>query len=285
MLTKTLLLWGAALSAWGAQSPTFEVASVKTAAPSERPIYLMKGGPGTPDPGQLTCSDVPLQVLIMRAYNVKIYQLSSARSLQNDHYDIVAKVPPGATEQQFRLMLQNLLAERIGLKVRHEARDLLVYEMVVAKGGIKMKPAEAGTPVALPADDGGRRGGAPMTTDKDGKPQIAAGRATRAIIPLSANLVRISARMQGAEEIRGMMENRSGHPVTDKSGLTGKYDFNLDFAWDAVAYGAPDNAAPAEPAPDFLTAIQDQLGLKLEPKKGPVDMLIVESWNKVPTEN
>jgi uncharacterized protein (TIGR03435 family) len=124
-----------------------------------------------------------------------------------------------------------------------------------------------------------------MSKDKDGKPQLAAGRATRAIIPLADGTTRISARMQGAEDIRGMMEGRAGHPVTDMSELTGKYDFNLDFAPDVVVTAPSDGAVSGDPATDFFTAIQQQLGLKLEAKKGPVDVLIVESWNKAPTQN
>lgn len=266
---------------------SFEVASVKTAAPLDRPIFIMKGGPGSTDPGQFTCFAVPLHNLVLRAFGIRPYQLSSARSLETDKYDIVAKVPAGASEERFRIMLQNLLAERIGLKFHHETKDLPAFDMVIAKGGVKLKPAEvpatSDRPSAIP--DGGRRGGESLSVDKDGKPQLSPGRATRAILPLDEHTTRISARMQDVEGLLGMMRNQSGYPVTDKTGLTGKYDFNLDFARDPGPAGDPGAVTAPDPVPNFFMAIQQQLGLKLEPKKEPADVLVIDSWSKVPVGN
>jgi len=271
-----------------AAGPQFEVASVKVAAPSTRRVYILRGGPGSRDPGQLTGISVPLQALVLRAYDIRMYQLVSTRSLEGDKYDIEAKIPDGTTEPQLQLMLRDLLEERIGLVLHHETRDIPAFEMVVAKGGLKLKPAEpapANTPQA-PAEPGARPTFL-FGTSKDGLITLAPGQHTRAPSFVNGH-DHISARGQTAADLRGMMEIRTGHPVVDKTGLTGVYDFELDFTADASPVAAPPAAEPAaasEPFPTFVEAIQQQLGLKLEATKSPMDVIVVERWNKMPTGN
>src|ERR1017187_1636471 len=111
----------AAFGQAAAESPTFEVASVKPAEPQAMGMMRvrMSGGPGTPDPGQLTYSNVSLKDILINAYAVKGYQINGPKWLDSERFDIVAKIPKGATKEQFQLMLQNLLAERFKLTLHH----------------------------------------------------------------------------------------------------------------------------------------------------------------------
>src|SRR5262245_6496527 len=122
-------------------SPSFEVASVKPAAPQQAGMFRigMRGGPGTPDPGQLTYNNVALRNVIMNAYDVRTYQINGPKWIDSERFDIVAKIPPGTSKEDFRLMLQNLLAERFGLKLHKETKDLPSYALVVGKNGPKLK--------------------------------------------------------------------------------------------------------------------------------------------------
>jgi hypothetical protein len=158
-----------------ALAQTFEVASVKPAAPitGNRIMVMMRGGPGTPDPGQITYTNVSLQNVLINAYGVKGFQISGPGWLDSERYDIVAKVPRGATKEQFMGMLQNLLAERFKLTLHREKKDLPMYALVVGKNGPKLKesvdgpaPKEGG-PVDGPATTMGR-----VTMGKDGFPAM-----------------------------------------------------------------------------------------------------------------
>src|SRR5947209_8710373 len=161
---------------------SFEVASIKPAPPPSDPhkfMVGMRGGPGTPDPGQITYSNVTIRNVLMNAYDVKEFQISGPAWLNNERYDITAKVPPGTTKEQFKLMLQNLLAERFKVTLHHETKDLPMFALVVAKGGSKLKES---APLPPPPTDGGpgeapnSYGAAPKTTfNKDGMPQLPAG--------------------------------------------------------------------------------------------------------------
>jgi len=160
-----LLPAGAALAQTAADPTTFEVASVKPAAPQTpgRMMVGMRGGPGTPDPGQVTLTNVTQKMLLARAYGVQDYQISGPGWLESERYDIVAKVPEGATKEQFQAMLQNLLAERFKLTLHHETKELPQYALVVAKNGPKLKesappPAAEGTAAK---DGAGPDGGPP----------------------------------------------------------------------------------------------------------------------------
>jgi uncharacterized protein (TIGR03435 family) len=102
----------------------------------------MSGGPGTKDPGRITYNGVTLKMLLKRAYDISPDQISGPDWLDSERYDIVAKVPPGTTPEQFRLMLQNLLAERFELRQHRETKTLPVYLLTVANNGPKLEPTE-----------------------------------------------------------------------------------------------------------------------------------------------
>ncbi len=256
--------------------PAFEVASVKVSTGSGG-AYLT-GGPGSTDPTQFTFVGASMGALLRRAYGVNSYQLSAPGGLPDAHFDILAKVPPSTAERQFGQMLQNLLIDRFAMKVHHETRNLAGYELIVAKGGLRMKTAEQ---TATPPASGIPVGRLPLIKDRAGDPQLPPGRNARLVLRLSDGRFRQSGRMQTMADIVEMCQRELGRPVVDRSGLTRVYDFNIDFM------RAPDD--PSEPIDDaalpFLTAFQSQLGLRLESKKVPVDVIVIDHIKKVPTEN
>jgi uncharacterized protein (TIGR03435 family) len=271
-------------------SPAFEVASVKPAAPNSPPGG--RGGPGTPDPSLITYSSFPLQIVLLRAFDIKPYQLSGPSWISSERYDIRAKLPEGASKEQVPAMFRNLLVERFGMKFHHETRDLPAYEMVIAKGGLKMKESAGVTDLPLEQKSQGE-GKPPMlatTKDKEGETQLPEGRKGAIVMGLGGHL-RISARMQSAEDIAQMFGNRAGRPVINKTGLIGTYDFNLNFSPDNSPGGTAVNSSGAPLAelkddapPPFLVAIES-LGLKLIPVKVPTDVIVIDHIEKVPTEN
>jgi uncharacterized protein (TIGR03435 family) len=197
-------------------------------------------------------------------------------------FDFTAKIPPGTTKEAFRLMLQNLLADRFKMAVHREKKQMQVYELTVAKNGPKFKEA---VPKDAPQDDGPPQR---LQRDSDGFPILAAG-TTMAAIPGHA-------RMQSANQpIAWFIEMLSGQlqgPVVDATGLKGKYDFVLSWAYADRGSSSAEPAAGAPPAaeleeyrPALLTAIQSQLGLKLREKKGLAEVLVVDHIEKAPTGN
>src|SRR5260370_19868003 len=141
ILSPGLIIFPSSAFGQPKESPTFEAASIKPAAPLSGMgmRVMMRGGPGSPDPGQITYSNVSLKNVVMTAYGVKGYQISGPKWLDSERFDIVAKIAMGATKEQFEMMLQNLLAERFKLAVQRETKDLPIYALVVGKGGPKLK--------------------------------------------------------------------------------------------------------------------------------------------------
>jgi len=267
-----------------AQSPSFEAASAKpAAAPSGR--ASMHGGPGTADPAQVTFTNATLMNVLLRAYDVQSFQVTGPDWLATERYDIAAKIPPGTAPEQFRAMLQKLLAERFHLALHRETRQLQGFELTVARGGPKLKAsADAGagdsaqpeTPPKLDAN------GFPILT----QPGVAMMEGVRG----KAVVTFLTARAQPISALAGRISREFRMPILDKTGLGGAYDFTLEFA--PQPPGAPPAAPPAEgvPAgddsgPNLLSAVQRQLGLRLTPSKIPVEMLIVDRAERVPSGN
>jgi uncharacterized protein (TIGR03435 family) len=304
----------AAFGQAAAESPTFEVASVKPAEPPPpgQMRVMMRGGPGSADPGQLTYTNVSLKNILTNAYGVKGYQINGPKWLDSERFDIVAKIPKGATKEQFQLMLQNLLAERFKLALHHETKDLPMYSLVVGKGGAKLKESVedatvsggAGEPPALPPPP---PGAGPAVTGRmrvgaDGMPQLPPGVGKNNMMVMIMNgRMRLVANHRPMSALTEMLGSQVGFPVVDATGLKGNYDFTLDFSPDGLngpmgllpsppppdggPGGAPMASAPDVSGPTIFAALQEQLGLKLEQKKGPVDLLVIDRLEKVPTEN
>src|SRR3984957_1360461 len=145
-----------------AATSSFAGATIKPAAPPATSMGAgggmrfairmgAQGGPGTSDPGQITYSNLPLKNLLVNAFGVKTYQISGPSWIDSERFDIVAKVPQGATKDDVKLMLQNLLAERFKLTLHREKKDLPMYALVGAKNGPKMKESPPDDPDAKDA--------------------------------------------------------------------------------------------------------------------------------------
>ncbi len=306
-MRNLFLLFLAAFVA-GAQTPgprlEFEVASVKPAPPPSGNMIRvgMGGGPGTPDPGRLNYEFVNLRMVLGEAYGVKSYQISGSALLDSERFNMTAKVPPGTTKEQFRVMLQNLLADRFGLTLHREKKDLQAYSLVVGKGGPKLKEAAPEDPASPEPEMKGPPQGR-MAMGKDGFPQ-AAGRGRGMRMMMMPGRMKISASSMPMSQLAESLERQLDRAVVDNTGLTAKYDFELIFEPEQNgrmmggmpmlagrggpppgAEGAPAPPADAEAPANLFTAIQEQLGLKLEPKKIPVEVLVIDHVEKTPIEN
>lgn len=254
-----------------ANTPTyeFEAASIK---PTK-----FRGGtfvPGFTTDGYRAAYET-LQTMIVQAYGVRQYQISGGPSwLTSDFYDVEAKMDPSVADalkalgpDQLKLarqhMLQLLLSDRFALKVRSETKEGPVYLLSVRKNGSRMQDAKPDAAVQLAGPDGtGITGVIRLERGSSGSTKAIA---TSVNIPyLTRYLSQLLRR-----------------PVLDKTGLTGIYDFTLDFVPDAgrtpVSSATDDNTLPPDPGgASIFTAIQQQLGLKLEPGRGPVETLVID---------
>jgi len=280
------------MSAFG-QTPdslTFEVASVKRTpppGPNDRVFYGPPlGGPGTRDPGQVTWASATLRNILTTAYDVQTLLITAPDWLLTERYDIIAKVPAGATRAQVNVMWQNLLKERFSLVLHREPKELPVYELTVAKSVSKLK--ETDDPNIEPLALGAR----PLRAGPGGALALNGSGAFFSILPTANGATaRMLARALPSSEIASRLANLLRRPVIDKTGLTGKYDFTLEFTLDTTGIALPpgfpaaaDNNA-SDPGSDIASAVEKQLGLKLTSAKGMIDVIVVDSAEKVPTEN
>jgi uncharacterized protein (TIGR03435 family) len=308
----------AVFSYYLAQGQTFDAASIKPAAMptmAGRGMTRMagpSGGPGTNDPGRVHYPFINLKTLLMNAYDVKGFQISGPAWLDSERFDIQATMPPETTKEQFRIMLQNLLAERFGTKVHHETKELPMYSLVVGKGGPKMKEAAA-APQEAPKNDGEPAPSLPpspppgqLKFNADGFPNLPSLNGGRGGIfqIMMPNRARLIAQHQTMHDLATRLSDMLSRPVADMTELTAKYDFTLTYSPEGMNSGmmigpaglppppggggggrVPIDAPEAETPPTIFAAVQAELGLKLEPKKGPVDLVVVDHMEKVPTEN
>ncbi|HEY1220838.1 MAG TPA: TIGR03435 family protein [Bryobacteraceae bacterium] len=249
---------------------------------------MCSGGPGTASPGIWRCSNVPLAFLIIQAYGFEAYQFQPSSSCCQADFDIAARVPERTTREQFRQMLQNLLAERLKLKFHYEQKGMAIFELTVGKKGLKMKES-APEAVSVPEEPGAIP---EFSIDHDGCPVFAAGRGGRTEGRACNRWTGFSLSVQ---EIAKMLSFNLGRKVVDGTGLKGKYDVDMkwyiDVAWQ-VERLAPDQREqigelPADlpHGPSLMRAVRDQLGLELISKTGPGDIVVVDHFEKVPAEN
>jgi bla regulator protein BlaR1 len=258
------------VAAAAAKLPAYEVASIKRDKSGTDFMMLHT------TPVGLSARNIPLRELIRQAYRVEDKQILGAPGwLGSERYDIEAKVSSSDTDalrnlspDQRSLMLLPLLADRFQLKVHTEVRDLPVLALVVGKGGPKLHEAKPGDtyPNGIKGFDG--QGG-------PGLMHMGPGQLTAQALPMSS--------------VARLLSEQLGLMVQDETGLTGKYDFTLQWspergAADAGQPGA-DNAASTESGGlSVFTAIQEQLGLKLESRKAPVEVLVIDHV-EAPSEN
>jgi uncharacterized protein (TIGR03435 family) len=295
----------AALFALGAaaqgQKPSFDVVSIKLSAPGNGP----RGG--GPRGDRLVMTKVTLKTLLQRA--AYLPAPGSSRPLDiiggpawmdTDMFDLEAKADCGngpIDRGRYTLMIQSLLEDRFQLKAHTEPREVPIYELVVAKGGLKMKLSADQTPVnpggpnlpflCAPPPSTPPPPPAPRTVPFD--PTKMRGMQTFQYAPGSVTVIGNAVRMNDLMRVFGLDSDR---PVIDKTNLKELYDFKLQFSPERMATPPVSGALPspngepaaADPVPLLATAIQQQLGLRLEPAKAPIDVLVVESAQK-PSEN
>jgi uncharacterized protein (TIGR03435 family) len=289
-------MWLVAASAVAEQTavtePAFDVVSVKASPPYEPGVgrrVSARGGPGSGDPTTFTCENCSLASLISIAYGVPHYRLSAPDWMPASGYIFTAKVPVGVTRAQFAVMLQNALAERFKLAVHHEQREVQMYDLVVAKGGLKLKKAaEEPPPAEAPADAAKKAPMGPVKLAADGYPALSGG----STMAMMNGRARVRYTRQTMEWFAAILSGQVGQPVTDATKLTGNYEFELYWqsggrtrTATANDPNAPLVAGDPDAGPTIFEALPSQLGLKLEQKKGPVDILVVEHAEKTPTEN
>jgi uncharacterized protein (TIGR03435 family) len=255
--------------------PSFEVASVKPNT-SAGPNQIRVGMPGN---GRFTINNMPLAELIRFAYELQPFQLSGGPDwINSQRFDITATTGGQSGPPLVRQMLQSLLAERFNLVVHTETKDMAIYEMVVARSdrrlGEKMRGSgpdcapltmPAGMQQPPPAPAGAARG-----TPPPGAPGC----------PTIFGNGFLSARRTSMEQLARNLSRTVRRIVVDKTNLSGFYDIDLEFMPDGPlpqqAPGAPQFPNPNPDAPSIYTALQEQLGLKLESARGPVEQMVID---------
>jgi bla regulator protein blaR1 len=293
MCAMLVMAAGFLVAGLAAQSPqppaaglAFEVASIKPNNSGDGRGMMQN------QPGRFIATNITPRLLIRNAYQLQDFQITGGPGwLASDHFDINAKVPdefrdlppmrPGAGPGPLQLMIRALLAERFKLAVHNETKDSPIYALVLARSdgklGPNLKKSETDC-AAMFAAGRGRGAMPPPGPPPPGEPmpcgiRIGPGNMAVGGSPLS----------QFANSL-GMF---TGRVVQDRTGLTGNYDFTLTWTPDQMPQrppGAPD-LPPVDPnGPSLFTAVQEQLGLKLDSQRGPVDVLVIDRAEK-PVEN
>jgi uncharacterized protein (TIGR03435 family) len=235
-------------------APTFDVASVKASQPGtgaeQRRRENIQVSPGT-----VTMRNVNLKSCIRWAYHVTEYQVTGPAWLDSERYEITGKAAGPATEEQLRLMMQGLLQERFKLAFHRQIKDFAVYVLVPGKNGAKVHESK-----------------------------------TEGETSIETNQKQMSVSVQRAPvaQLTEMLSNVLRAPVIDMTGLKGRYDVSLNvakYAADMAAQGKSVESTPMDPQALIAMVLQEELGLKLESKKMPLDLLIVDHAEKAPVEN
>jgi uncharacterized protein (TIGR03435 family) len=236
-----------------APAPEFDVASVRSAAPADERGAKTRPHHVHTTPGNVVMRNVDIGEAIRWAYNVEKYQVTGPSWMDDAHFDIVAKAAESAADDQMRVMMQTLLANRFHLTVHHENKEMSGMALLVGKTGSKLKASE---------DQG------------------------ESVFEPQQKKTAINFRRMSMHEFASLLSEPMRKPVVDLTEIKGAFDFTLDAS----------NYVPPEPAPGqpreredeaymVTRALQDQVGLRLEPRKFTIDMVVIDRLEKVPTEN
>ncbi len=246
MLRTTLPFFLIATAALG-QTPSFDVASIRIAK-REQGMHL---DPVQFSPDSLTIRAVTLKTAIAWAYHVMEYQVQGPEWLNADRYDFVAKAAAPVPEDQLRLMLQTLLADRFKLTLHRQTKVFQAYLLTIGKNGPKFQESKS-----------------------EGASNIVPRQDTMSVVisrtPLS--------------QLTEMLSKVLQTPVVDMTGLIGRYDITLNLA-KYLQDLQPAGGGPPDVVGVLLSGVQEELGLKLEAKKTPLDLLIIDGAEKIPAEN
>jgi uncharacterized protein (TIGR03435 family) len=265
----------------------FEVASIKPSGPITDNVHIGLRIDGA----QVSCSQWSLKDYIRIAYRVKDYQVEGPDWIASERFDISAKLPQGATREQVNDMLQNLLVDRFKLTFHRVKKEFPVYALVVAKGGAKLKESN------LDGID-------PSTFSKPSDSVNASGSAAGVGVDLGQGSFfsltdnKFSVKRLTMPRVAAVMERFVDRPVVDMTNLTGVYDMELSLTPEdyrgmlirsAITAGV---AIPPEAQRLAMTDIGESLasalqalGLRLEPRKAPLDVMVVDHAERSPSEN
>jgi uncharacterized protein (TIGR03435 family) len=284
---------------WDAPHLQFDVASVKT----------NKSGPNMMSmrslPTSFTMTNLPLRLLITQAYRLSGYQLVGGPSwIDSERFDIVAKAPEGSRPDQTALMLRGLLAERFKLKVHGEMRDTQIYALTLARSDGKLGPKLSKSTddcekilaerrAAAVAARGSGPGPVPLTMPGPNERPVCSMNMRPTPMPNGLPLMTLRAGGQPLQLLVNQISLGLNKRVIDRTGLAGLYDFEVQFSMAAMGGQMPLTtqapgtgntlAAPIDDGPTIFDAVRE-LGLKLEPERGPVEHLVIDSVER-PTED
>jgi uncharacterized protein (TIGR03435 family) len=263
-----------------AAGPTFEVASVKKSAPPATGPMMVAGGIRRGD--RWFAGYATLRMLIQGAY-APSYQMEGLIVggpgwINTDRFDIDAKMAPGTTADDMRTMAQALLADRFKLAAHAETRDLQVYALVLARGDGKLGPKMRPSDVDCEALRAARANGT--------APSVGPPRAGEPMPPCTTRLnfgplSRIDSSGMRLAQLVGLLSLSTGRPVVDRTGLSGDFAVSVEFvsepgAGSQLGPPASSTGAPPPDAPSLFTALQEQLGLKLDSRREPTEVLVID---------
>ena len=267
----TAFLVGPSLRAQTPATAAFEVASVRPNKSGDGRVML-----GVQPGGGFNATNVPLRLLLRQAFNVQDFQIAGGPDwIGSDRFDVIAKAPDGVefTADTMRPMLRSLLAERFKLAFHNETRDMPIYALMKARTDGKLGAGLTPATIDCAALGGRRGGGPPPAPPQPGQKMdcgmmIGPGRLNAGGMPMS--------------NLATALAPQVGRIVLDKTELMGNYDFELSYAPEAIgSVGGPPllngGPVPVDPnAPNLFTALQEQLGLKLDSQRGPVDVVVID---------
>jgi uncharacterized protein (TIGR03435 family) len=256
----------------------FEVASIKrnTSGTAGESMHIQRGG-------RFDVQNMPVRYIIWNAYRLSDYQISGGPGwINSERYDIFAKSDGDSSPDELLLMLRILLEDRFGLKVHRETQQGPVYMMTVARSGLRMQHAEG---TCVPRDPNHP----PAPTPPGQKPPNYCGSMRRSSRTLAGRGIPMGVVVDVTTlgTLSGQLSSILDRKVIDQTGLTGI--FNFDLEWTPMPAAAPpgDSAASASTdaaGPSIFAALQEQLGLRLEAGKGPVEILVIDHVER-PSEN
>jgi uncharacterized protein (TIGR03435 family) len=281
---------------WDAPHLEFEVASVKVnkSGPTRMGMRTL--------PGSFTVTNLPLRMLITQAYRVSGYQLVGGPDwLDSERFDIIAKAPEGSRPDQTMLMLRGLLAERFKLKLHGETRETQIYALLLARNDGRLGPKLSKSTddcekilaerrAAAAAREGGP-GPIPLTPPGPNEKPVCTISMRPTPVPNGPPLLTFMGGGQPMQTLVSQISSFLNRRVVDRTGLTGSYDFELQFSMQVQmplitqapgAAGAPPTA-PIDDGPTMFDAVRE-LGLKLESERGPVEHLVIDAVER-PTED
>lgn len=250
--------------------PTFEVASVKPSAPDAQGM-LISG----PTPSQFTTRNAPLISIVMYAYSRPEYQIAGGPDwIRSERFDIAAKYPSGHSPAQVAPMLRALLEDRFRLKTHVETREAPIYALVTARSDKRPGPELRRPEVDCVAYRKELARTGEVRTIRQGDPCVSLtfGEGRDRVLWSSGRTL---------AQFASMLASSAGRDVVDRTGLTGEFDVRLRWRPDAGMTQSQNPGNVDDSAVSLFTAVQEQLGLRLESARGPVEFLVIDSVERL----